>query len=108
MSREIKFRFWYKPSKEMSLAVGLEEIRTMNDQAEDKDGNLIPMQFTGLLDKNGVEIYEGDVIQSRNGAKKLVEWNDLFTGYKAIQSSLSLEVIGNIYEDPELLEQKNE
>lgn len=80
------------------------------------DEDLILMQYTGLKDKNGKEIYEGDIVESEknmmfnqgkqtdqvrfeDGAFKVATVN-----LSTITTSFYPEVIGNIYENPELLE----
>lgn len=76
------------------------------------------MQFTGLLDKNGKEIYEGDILSVpvQNGAKYEIVFNEGGFTVKNIDSKGSTpasneylkvyakqeEIIGNIYENPEL------
>jgi hypothetical protein len=111
--REIKFRFWHAQTKVMH---DWEDIKTGWDEHDD-DVSLFeesdiwkPMQFTGLKDGNGKDIYESDVLtftdaSGTTGGKALVDYD--FKKLAASERRLPLwdkvEVIGNIYENPELL-----
>ncbi len=117
MSRVIKFRAWDREYGQMLSWEYLKEHRTLAGLNESV------MQFTGLLDKNGKEIYEGDILEgSTNGLifghqlKFTVIWDIKSAGFwlhfenpklrEYISWANKLEVIGNIYENPELTENK--
>jgi len=144
--RKIKFRAWDKKRKKIirfdkfnSLKIGVEkgkswwwvrcDKRNTKILLEDINGEL--MQFIGLKDKNGKEIYEGDIVETFNSKrKKLIAgiWEVVFTkhlgcfdgkrvsnrkedsgeDFECIGNLVSdkCEVIGNIYENPELLEEQ--
>lgn len=131
MSREIKFRAWNAYAKTM-YEVDLLHLRNRNNKIPALDGQymsvvyqpkVVLMQYTGLKDKNGGEIYEGDIVEIQqptsieHGAISFREGAFAFTsqvqvdGNRTIvflhsvrfQNNWKLEVIGNIYENPELL-----
>lgn len=116
--REIKFRAWHKKEKWMD-GVWAWDIEhgmlcfTSHSQTSMKD--CILMQFTGLLDKNGKEIYEGDIFKLVIGTY-IVEWDGsgLYhckslkypncCGFTLSEPNCrGCEIIGNRFENPELL-----
>jgi len=126
MSREIKFRVWDFASQSMKSskrwAVGFDGTVWPSDgkggyQAWEKDKGFALMQFTGLRDKNGVEIYEGDIVKHRfedyeDFTKYVVEWKpnecqfrgeEIGGGRHNLSIYSSMEVCGNIYENKDLL-----
>jgi len=124
MIRNIKFRAWTKEQKQMVEVVELNFYQaTMasiyGDYASGerewdlKDfENVELMQYVGLKDKNGTEIYEGDVIVwEYNEIPQEVKWDNSIGGYSTKRYHLwrainKMEVIGNIYENPELLQEE--
>ena len=113
MSREIKFRAWDNAKKEWTLNI-MEFVssRTGNIWMEPalKSHKVVLEQYTGLKDKNGKEIYEGDIIESTwNGDKAEVVWNDVegewehYADFNTHSKYSGSVVIGNIHENPELL-----
>lgn len=110
--REIKFRAWNKDCKEMVQMAELLLINKFDKVLKTEDKNHIIMQFTGLVDNNGKEIYEGDIVKTTIGHKFEIGFIDgkfgcadggylmTFGNEKAVVDSC--EVIGNIYENKEL------
>ena len=61
------------------------------------------LQSTGRFDKNGKEVYESDIVKMLSGELLLVEFNHGMCEPVCYFTSDSFEVVGNIYENPELL-----
>jgi hypothetical protein len=109
--REIKFRAWDKLNKKMLDDADLWEW-SYETVFRSCDHECILMQFTGLKDKNGKEIYEGDILG--DGIVVEVQFHDgKFVGVQS-NKKYSLgdccgnygRILGNIYENPELLKSR--
>ena len=140
MSRRIKFRAWHTEQKKMYSAgeLGIDQLTIMPDgrgfanisgistklSQIDNGRKMIPLQYTGLKDKNGKEIYEGDILDRNDNILCAVTFEDGKFGwniryknpkdnqrqdyfgrcYASQEGGIKLEVIGNIYEHSYLLD----
>ena len=134
--RVVKFRAWDKEIEKIYPVLKIdfvEEWVSMYSKIAGRHynwlNNLVLMQYTGLEDKNGVEIYEGDILELRanpfNKKRDLFqvvfkdggfrdEWNNYIGQYLPpdirnrqggrVRLNEACEVVGNIYENPELLQ----
>jgi len=134
MSRVPKYKAWDKTEKRMcevgyidfakeraQLAIIVDNTRMAYGTWELPLKDVELLEFTGLHDKNGKEIYEGDIIELSN-EQYVIKWgksgfvlnenvtkmnifNDLHVLPSLHRHVSEIEVIGNIYENPELLEE---
>ena len=111
MSREIRFRAWDKYHKCFLTLSGngyMNPMELMYSCVSETE-KYVFMQYTGLKDKNGTEIYEGDVLQAVHVARPqtvVYDSQDCAFRTKTMYLNNTMEVMGNIYESPELLEDK--
>lgn len=125
MSREIKFRAWEEKRKKWHFFSGIfgkrpyiEHSTFVQYESSPEYPELIVEQFTGLKDKNGVEIYEGDIVNAIQVGVRLgnvveiryqrtvsmIAFLAFVPGYGQVGfHAESSEVIGNIHENPELI-----
>lgn len=110
MNREIKFRVWNK-NRNMFIIDGMTPKEIQDDATQSME---LPMmtnedcvwqQYTGLKDKNGIEIYEGDVIEyciSEPETATVTFEHGVFWGnyplYEVVEEKYFCKVIGNIFE----------
>ena len=115
MQNRFKFRFWDKETQTMQKIPMVELRHKITLDNIFADGRVIFMQCTGLKDKNGKLIYEGDIVKFKTelfGKPKQIVWDEYHYILKDTYIILcdmeikqfGLEVIGNVYENPELLE----
>ena len=130
MEREIKFRAWLKEEKRMivdeqylvPLWVTNKGILRLLPNFEENyyeicnGSDYVIMQFTGLYDRNGKEIYEGDIVK-KGDTITVCKWNSthscfafytiggFYLNYSKYNQK-SIKIIGNIYDNPELIEKE--
>lgn len=125
MSREIEFRVWDTVMRSW-VPMGLNEISELVfmeksdidggfviDTFDSKSDRFAVMQYTGLKDKKGVKIFEGDImdwncelfrIGYHEASFSFINTAGEWDGYLMLQGSDRIEVVGNIHQHPKLLE----
>lgn len=123
MNREILFQIWDKEKNRMSKPLPVfwpviqwsdGDIEMPTDFALSRSERFVFRQFTGLKDKNNTPIYDGDIIEVNwldaryKKHNDLVEWSNEYCAFQfpggcPSQDSVHFEVIGNKFQNPELI-----
>lgn len=124
--RKIKFRVWDKKQKVMRDVISINFLKKNVILLHPRghiirriDEECVLMQYTGLKDKNGREIYEGDIVKATtyygtsfqsNILGKVIFKEGAFMieterGYTLLDEAKFIKVIGNVFENPELLKE---
>lgn len=122
MSREIEFRAWSKSYKEIVKVDLLGKNKVLSSRTWFDFDDIELMQYVGIKDKNGVKIFEGDIVkmQTRGFDNKIITCKGVVNFFKTEtcfvielknininiheDAQYLYEVVGNIYENKELLE----
>lgn|SRR5579863_6449017 len=127
MNRVIKFRAWDKEEKVMIEAdnfafIDIDNPQRICDLFEEIQEDFVLMQYTGFKDTKGNEIYDGDILKfydsgeyymgkvyfsEEHGGWNLELQHDKFAELYSFYDQDDSEVIGNIYENPKLMEKNN-
>lgn len=121
MTKEIKYRAWDEINKKMLNWYEFLDTNVKNTFISPESTGLILMEYIGICDKNGKEIYKNDIIKlkklDKNPIIALIDWSREYLSYVLITEDVAhvfenlgdyldeydLEIIGNIYENSNLL-----
>lgn len=121
--KNIKFRYWNTISNIMVNDPEMPYKEGWTIEQLFSERGWVWMQFTGLLDKQGKDIYEGDIVQTKNKIgtvvnKREITFKELIDNYEGYETKVgigfnihsndsddgfNIEIIGNIYENKELI-----
>ena len=119
--RDIKFRAWYEVDEKMLNWYEFLDTNMKNTFIAPESTGLILMQYTGLKDVNGKEIYEGDIvlINKEKNIKGIVKYSETYAEFVVVNTNnitdeyepladykKHLEILGNEYENTEILEKE--
>ena len=117
--REIKFRAWNTTTRGYLYTgdwKGKFKLSNLFTYTEDTPDVYEVEQFTGLHDKNGKEVYEGDIVKSIDSDfNRVIKWSDITPSFTMQRDDFKecvwynekyCEVIGNIHENPELISEQ--